>query len=61
MERFVGGEVGLSGFEELLDDRDEVLGSLPSKPPFSFALAVGFDFLDQRLDLRLASVGQISR
>ena len=57
MERFVGSEVGLGSLEELLDDRGEVLRSLPSEPPFSFAVAVGFDFLDQRLDLRLAGVG----
>ncbi len=57
MQRFVGGEVGLSGIEKLLDDRDKVLWSLPSKSSLSFAMAVGFDLLDQHLDLRLASVG----
>ena len=43
--------------KNLLDDGGEVLRSLPSKPPLSFAVVVGFDFLDQRLDLGLAGVG----
>ena len=44
--------------EELFDDGGEVLGSLASEPPLSIALAVGFDLLDQLLDLRLAGVGR---
>ena len=64
VQRFIAAQVGFGGFEELFDDGSEILRSLSSEPPFSFAVAVRFDFLDQLVNslmirfLRLPPLGQ---
>ena len=64
VQRLIGGEVGLSGPKELLDDGPEILRGMTYKPSFAFAIFMRFDILNQLLEFlatRLGSVFLIGR